>query len=557
MLGGSADARGAVAVSAADEPEAGRPVSGLVSPMIRRLAALLALAVAICLVGVLASSRAVDTLTDDLGPAYRTHDRFAEAAGAVQDAAAAWAITGEERYAADLVDARGDLTEATVGLRALGADDAELEAVVASELAATRAWLRSYVAPVAGAAGGPVPFDADLFAVGEERWATLARAGDATEATLGREFRQSGDSASIRFDLTIVGALLVLVASWVVIARARARLLDDLSTPLLGLERIVQRMLRHDPDGRAAADLGPKEVRAIARALNDLAEAQSRARAVEGRIQDELRVLDGAKDDFVSNVSHELRTPLTTIGGYLELVAEEFEGKLDPRHDRMLAATRRNVARLGTLVDDLLALSRAESRPGAVEPVDVLGLLTEAVTDVRMTAARRGIVVEIAAPDHPMLVVGDRTMLYRVFLNLLANAVKFSHSGGAVEVTVRPVGDRVQIAIRDHGIGIPPTEIDRLGTRFFRASNAMSNEIAGTGLGLRIVQTIIDQHEGDVVIESAEGEGTTVLVRLRRHRPPDDGAGIGTADPVFSTMSAGPGSRRAPHDDPGHIERTP
>ena len=107
---------------------------------------------------------------------------------------------------------------------------------------------------------------------------------------------------------------------------------------------------------------GPKEVRAVARALNDFADAQTRARAVEGRIQRELRTLDTAKDDFVSNVSHELRTPLTTISGYLELVAEEFEDQMEPRHERMLEATRRNVARLKLLIDDLLTLSQAEGR---------------------------------------------------------------------------------------------------------------------------------------------------------------------------------------------------
>jgi two-component system OmpR family sensor kinase len=228
-------------------------------------------------------------------------------------------------------------------------------------------------------------------------------------------------------------------------------------------------------------------------------------------------VLDSAKDDFVSNVSHELRTPLTTISGYLEMIADEFEDRLEPRHERMLEATRRNVVRLRALIDDLLALSKAETRTSDLEPSDVTAMLRDAVTDVRMTAARRGIAVEVSAPSDPMLVVGDRAMLYRAFLNVLTNAVKFSRDDDAVQVKVRRIQNRVEISVRDHGIGIPRAELDRLGTRFFRASNAMTNEIAGTGLGLRIVQTIIDQHEGDVVIESAEGEGTTVYIRLRLH----------------------------------------
>ncbi len=114
----------------------------------------------------------------------------------------------------------------------------------------------------------------------------------------------------------------------------------------MALEGVVQQMSK-DPSVRARP-VGPREVRSVASALNDLADAQSRARAVEDKVQEELRVLDTARDDFVSNVSHELRTPLTTIHGYLEMVAEEFEDTMSPRHERILQASRRNVARLKT-----------------------------------------------------------------------------------------------------------------------------------------------------------------------------------------------------------------
>jgi signal transduction histidine kinase len=290
----------------------------------------------------------------------------------------------------------------------------------------------------------------------------------------------------------------------------------ELSEPLLALETVVQRMANQEPDVRAE-ERGPKEVRAVASALNDFADAQGRAQAVEGRIQSELRSLDTARDDFVSNVSHELRTPLTTISGYLELVAEEFEDRMEPRHERMLEATRRNVARLKALIDDLLALSRAEGRGSEMEPVDLALLVREAVTDVRITAARRGIHVTVAAPDRVVPVLADRAMLHRAFLNVLTNAVKFSHDRGDVAVVMTVRAREVEVSVTDHGIGIPAAELDRLGTRFFRASNAVTNEIAGTGLGLRIMQTIVDRHSGEVVIESREGEGTTVVVSLRLH----------------------------------------
>jgi signal transduction histidine kinase len=289
----------------------------------------------------------------------------------------------------------------------------------------------------------------------------------------------------------------------------------------------------------------------VAAALNELADAQGRARAVEGRIHDDLRTLDTAKDDFVSNVSHELRTPLTTISGYLEMAAEEFEGSLEPHHERMLAATRRNVARLRLLIDDLLTLSRAEERATDTEQVDLVGLVGDAVTDVRITAAGRGVRIATTAPEEPLHVLADRAMLHRAFLNVLSNAVKFSRDGGVVEVDLTAYDETVEVAVRDHGIGIPAAELDRLGTRFFRASNAVSNDIAGTGLGLRIVQTIVDKHEGEVVIDSREGDGTTVSVRLPRQGFPDGLPGV-------ADLVAGSGSRRpqGAEGDPA-TERTP
>ncbi len=153
-------------------------------------------------------------------------------------------------------------------------------------------------------------------------------------------------------------ALLALIA-WLVVSRSRSRLLSQVSEPLVELERVVHLMVK-DPTLRARPD-GPKELRSVIESLNALADAQARSLAVEAKIQASLRTLDTAKDDFVSNVSHELRTPLTTISGYLEVVAEEFDGVMSPRHERILEASRRNVARLKALIDDLLTLSKASA----------------------------------------------------------------------------------------------------------------------------------------------------------------------------------------------------
>jgi signal transduction histidine kinase len=427
------------------------------------------------------------------------------------------ALAGDPGARAVFARARADLDVALTALvgRAAGVDSTEIGAAVAAEVQAVENWLTGYADPVVQ--GDPGSVAPARRAVGRDRGVGYRAARGVTRGVLADELDRAEGAATLRLRLMLVAVLLVMVGAVVLLGRSRSRLLAEVCEPLTALEQVVQRMLRNDPEARAATDRGPREVRAVARVLNDLADAGSRARAVEGRIQDELHVLDGAKDDFVSNVSHELRTPLTTISGYLEMVADEFEGRLEPRHERMLEAGRRNVTRLRALIDDLLALSMAETRPSELEPCDVTEMVTDAVTDVRMTAARRRITLEVAASDEPLAVVCGRAMLYRAFLNVLTNAVKFSPDGATVQVRVSRVAGRVEVAVRDHGIGIPRAELDRLGTRFFRASNAMTHEIAGTGLGLRIVQTIVDHHAGDVVIESAEGEGTTVFIRLRLH----------------------------------------
>lgn len=517
----------------------GRPVSRMAGPVVWRLGSLIALVVAVCVVGVLFSVAAVERSSDVIEPTEALQAQVAADLAEVDAAVIGWEVSGARPYRSDFVAARQELEQSLAALTDQAEELPTVAAAVAEETAQINAWLTAYAEPRLELPGGAGSADQDAFRGSRELLADIAAAGARTDDVLAAAAAEANEAAMLRLRATIVVALLLLGLSWFVIGRARATFLEELSEPLLALEKVVQRMLKNDPQGRAVDDRGPKEVRAIARALNDFADAQSRARAVEGRIQDELHVLDSAKDDFVSNVSHELRTPLTTISGYLEMVADEFQGRLEPRHDRMLEATRRNVTRLRALIDDLLALSKAEQRASDLEPADVTEMVMDAVTDIRMTAARRGIAVDVVGPDEPMLVVSDRAMLYRAFLNILTNAVKFSRDSGTVEVAVKRIGHRVEVSVRDHGIGIPRAELDRLGTRFFRASNAMTNEIAGTGLGLRIVQTIVDRHAGDVIIESAEGEGTTVFVRLRLYTEP--AARGATPDGAPATPGATPG----------------
>ncbi|WP_049774300.1 MULTISPECIES: ATP-binding protein [unclassified Nocardioides] len=494
---------------------AGRPVARLVQPVIVRVTAMAALMALIAVLGVVLSTAAVNHLTDDLQPAAAANQDVYQDLTDMSAAVESWSASGQRAAADRFTQALVRFPADQQKVRRFADGDDELEMLVTRQERVAQAWIERFAQPRIDAEGGTPPAAGQVRSGAAAFEAVRSAHQDTTQAFDSR-VRQARADASLRLKGTVLAVVLLAGAAWYVISRSRRRLMTELSEPLLALEQVVQRMAKQDHDVRAK-ELGPKEVRAVASALNAFADAQGRARAVEGRIQSELRSLDTARDDFVSNVSHELRTPLTTISGYLELVAEEFEGRMDPPHERMLEATRRNVARLKALIDDLLALSRAEGRRSDFEPVDLALLVREAVTDVRITAARRRIRLEVDTPEDVVPVLADRAMLHRALLNVLSNAVKFSHDDGTVDVVLTVLGGQVEVRVTDHGIGIPGAEIERLGTRFFRASNAVTNEIAGTGLGLRITQTIIDRHSGEVVIESEEGEGTSVVVRLRRH----------------------------------------
>lgn len=493
-----------------------RTVARTVTPALHRLAVLLGVLALIAILGVVLSTRAVDDLTEGLQPASVANQSVLQDLTDLESAVGAWARSGDPGALDDYQQALARLPGHQQVVEQYAADDARLLGLVQQQRAAAERWLDDYAQPRVRAPGGAETFRMARYRNGQRLFEQVRAAHQETSGLFGSRVREASADATWRLRATIGSVAVLTLLGWLVVGRSRRRLLAEVSRPLVALEAVVHQMAK-DPSVRARLD-GPREVRSVALALNELADAQSRARAVEQKVTEELRVLDTARDDFVSNVSHELRTPLTTIHGYLEMVAEEFEDTMTPRHERILEASRRNVARLKTLIDDLLTLSKAENRTTTLESVDLVPLVRDAVTDVSITASGRGISLEQDLGDAPVMVLADRPMLGRALLNVLSNAVKFSLDQGRVSVSLSVVeadaGAMAVVAVRDRGIGIPAAELERLGSRFFRASNAVTNEIAGTGLGLRIVQTIVDKHGGDVRIDSEEGRGTLVVLRL-------------------------------------------
>lgn len=277
----------------------------------------------------------------------------------------------------------------------------------------------------------------------------------------------------------------------------------------------------------------------------DLGRALSQANLYTAQVEAvrRLEALDRAKDDFLSSVSHELRTPLTSINGYIELLEDGADAT--PQQQRLLHVARRNVDRLRGLIEDLLTLSRIESGAfrSSFHDVDLAALVAAVVDDMRPQADAGGVEVRTSVPASGIAIRGDSGQLSRALLNILGNAIKFTPSGGLVEVLVSEQPDRraVVVEVCDTGMGIPADDLDRVSTRFFRAGNAVDSGVAGTGLGLVIVRTIVDNHAGSLEMSSRLGEGTTVRVVLP-HAPDGAPDGAQAGEPEPSGIGQGPGS---------------
>ena len=247
-------------------------------------------------------------------------------------------------------------------------------------------------------------------------------------------------------------------------------------------------------------------------------------RLLDGReeVVAQLTELDKSRSDMIGTVSHEMRTPLTSILGFLGLVMDD-DGVPDDAKD-MLRVADRNARRLETLVGNMLLLTRLDSGEAtlALAPVDIARLLGRSTESVRSFADSREVALTIVCDDS-MVIEGDEFQLERVVANVMENAIKFTPASGSVRVevvTAVSLADRpaVAIVVADTGVGIEEDEIPRLYDRFYRAAKARDDVVPGTGLGLAIVREIVWAHQGEVSVDSAIGEGTTVRITLPVHQ---------------------------------------
>jgi len=239
--------------------------------------------------------------------------------------------------------------------------------------------------------------------------------------------------------------------------------------------------------------------------------------------------LEATRRDFVANVSHELKTPVGAVGLLAEAVLDAAD---DPvAVNRFATRILKESKRLGALVTELIALSRltgAERLP-ELSAVQVDELVAEALARCRLSAESAGIEITVDRPSG-LEVDGDRTLLVTALSNLVENAVAYSPPEASVSVSRRRVGDTVEIAVTDRGIGIAPQHQTRVFERFFRVDPARSRATGGTGLGLAIVKHVLANHGGHVRLWSSPGTGSTFTMCLPARGPDAVPAAVATTE---------------------------
>jgi two-component system, OmpR family, sensor kinase len=269
--------------------------------------------------------------------------------------------------------------------------------------------------------------------------------------------------------------------------------------PVDAITLAAQRIAAGDLSQRLTMSRAPDEIGRLAGTFNDMI----------GRLDASFRQIR----QFTSDASHELRTPLTVMKGETELVLRRPRPLED--YQSVLDSNLEEIDRMTHIVDELLFLSRADMGEVKMEslPIALESLVEDIHRQATLLGQDRNVEV-VLGTIMPAVVQGDELRLRELLLNLVENAVKYSHPGGKVEIALVRDPHQARLSVTDHGIGIPPQDHQRIFNRFFRTDEARAHTKKGTGLGLAICAWIAESHKGRVEVRSEPGQGATFTVIL-------------------------------------------
>lgn len=226
----------------------------------------------------------------------------------------------------------------------------------------------------------------------------------------------------------------------------------------------------------------------------------------------QLNELDRLKSDFIALASHELRTPLSVILGYVSFLRDEADEQTASQLDNVMNAA----VHLRSLIQDMVNLRYVDAGESSVQPreVNLSQLLFNVARERRETAETKRQALRLFLPPEKLVVRGDASMLELVFGNLLGNAIKFTGENGHIDLGAARRGDEVWVYVRDTGIGIPESELERIFDRFYQVQPHMRRDYEGIGIGLSIVKDLVQLHHGRIWARSTLDEGSEFFVAL-------------------------------------------
>ena len=235
-------------------------------------------------------------------------------------------------------------------------------------------------------------------------------------------------------------------------------------------------------------------------------------------VNKKLTKLDRLKSDFLATVSHELRTPLAVMKEGVSLCLDGVLGEVTDDQCDVLTDTLRHACRLEHLVTDLLDISKIEA--GRIElhrsMIDISKIARNVGRDYKRLADKKGIIINIAVPENPVKLYADVDKVVQVFGNLVSNALRFTDSGGRVEIRVADDEEDVVCSVSDTGVGISKDDLPRLFSKFQQIGRINGPGYRGTGLGLAIVKGLVERHGGTIGVESEQGKGSTFCFTLKK-----------------------------------------
>jgi two-component system phosphate regulon sensor histidine kinase PhoR len=224
-----------------------------------------------------------------------------------------------------------------------------------------------------------------------------------------------------------------------------------------------------------------------------------------------FKELDKVKNEFIATASHDLKNPITSITGFATLLS--YAGPLNEKQKDFVERIQGAAQTMAELVQNMMSLAQIdlEATPKH-KPVELKQLLTEMANEFEPQAKLKEQEFLLSSPAGEIYIPGDQMQLHQLFRNLIGNAIKYTPSGGAITLNTKTTDSQISINVQDNGYGIPASDLPFIFDRFYRVRHGKASEIEGNGLGLAIVKSVVEQHGGQINVQSEVNKGTSFSI---------------------------------------------